>query len=313
VIKRYILLRAHCSCIYTYIGQVKASSVVVESDDIDFFDWSLHNSRAYFWSCDDIGKCPMLKVAIERAIEKLPHYDLAGNLFNVDHGIYKHQFAGFVSSYTWFNVLTLFHLHSFVTFYTDSDFNTDVTCSLTTKHHILSNMQDCLIQLLQMMQFWRNESFSLKLTNTIIGSDVKINQDSIHGYMGLCFDMSNFNEDGSDDVYTFGISMPIHMVQYCDSFTWSKYFCHLFPNDLPKMTISEMNNDNDLFHQNMIEFLQTDIDGSVDFLLNAITIQSLEKYLKTFLTPPLDIDQISSIWDQIHCNPKTMVTVAEED
>jgi hypothetical protein len=49
----------------------------------------------------------------------------------------------------------------------------------------------------------------------------------------------------------------------------------------------------------MSEFLQTDIDGSVDFLLNAITIQSLEKYLKTFYTPPLDIDQISFIWDQI--------------
>ncbi len=45
----------------TCIGQVKASAVVVESDDIDFFDWSLHHSYAYFWSCDDIGKCPMLK------------------------------------------------------------------------------------------------------------------------------------------------------------------------------------------------------------------------------------------------------------
>ena len=62
----------------------------------------------------------------------------------------------------------------------------------------------------------------------------------------------------------------------------------------------------------MTEFLQTDIDGSVVFLLNAITIQSLEKYLSTFYTPPLDIDQISSIWDQILCNPKTMVTVADE-
>jgi hypothetical protein len=95
--------------------------------------------------CDDIRKCPMLKVAIERAIDKLPHYDLVGNLFNVDHGIHKHQFVGFVSSYTQFNVLTLIHLHSFVTFYTDSDSNTVVTCSLTTRHHILSNMQDRLI------------------------------------------------------------------------------------------------------------------------------------------------------------------------
>jgi hypothetical protein len=162
------------------------------------------------------------------------------------------------------------------------------------------------------MQFWQNESFSLKLTNIIIRSDVKINQDSIHEYMGLGFDMSNFNEDGSDVLYTFGISMPIRMVQYRASFTWSKYSRHLFPNDLPKMTISEMNNVDDLFCENMIEFLQTDIDGSVDFLLNAITIQSLEKYLKAFYTPPLDIDQISSIWDQILCNPETMVTVTEE-
>jgi hypothetical protein len=31
-----------------------------------------------------------------------------------------------------------------------------------------------------------------------------------------------------------------------------------------------------------------------------------------FYTPPFDIDQISFIWDQVFCNPKTMVTVAEE-
>jgi hypothetical protein len=160
-------------------------------------------------------------------------------------------------------------------------------------------MQDRLIQLLQLMQFWKTESFSLNLTNTVIGSDVKINQDSIHGYMGLSFDMSNFNEDGSDDVYTIGISMPIHMVQYCDSFTWSKYCPYLFPNDLSKMMISD-NVDEVLFRQ-----ILTDIDGFIDFSLIAITIQSLEKYLKTFYTPPLNIDQISSIWDQILPYPKT--------
>jgi hypothetical protein len=37
----------------TYIGLVKASSVVVECDDIDFFYWSLHNSCTYFCLCDD--------------------------------------------------------------------------------------------------------------------------------------------------------------------------------------------------------------------------------------------------------------------
>jgi hypothetical protein len=149
----------------TFIGQVKASAVVVESDNIEFYDWSLNNSCAYFWSCDDIGKCLMLKLAIKRAIKRSPHYNLVGNIFNVDHGIQKHHFVGFVSSYTKSNVLTSFHLHSFVTFYTDLDSNTIVTCSLTTRHHILSNMQDHLMQLLQLMQFWKVESFAVSLTN----------------------------------------------------------------------------------------------------------------------------------------------------
>ncbi len=196
------------------IGQVETSDVVVKSDDIKFYDWSIHNSHANFWSCDDIGKCPMLKLVIERAIKKSPHYDLTGNLFNVDHAIDKHQFVGFVSSYTKCNVMTSFYLHSFVISYTDSDSNTVVTCSLTTRHHILSNLQDCIMQLLQLMQFWKVESFSISLTNEIIGSDVIISQDFIDGYEGLGFDISTFNEDGLGDLFTIGISIPICMVQY---------------------------------------------------------------------------------------------------
>jgi hypothetical protein len=36
--------------------------------------------------------------------------------------------------------------------------------------------------------------------NKVIGSNVKINQDSIDGYVGLGFDMNTFYGDGSDDV-----------------------------------------------------------------------------------------------------------------
>jgi hypothetical protein len=57
------------------------------------------------------------------------------------------------------------------------------------------------MQLLQLMQFWKVESFAVSLTNKFIGSDVKIDQDSIDGYEGLGFDISTFNEDGSGDVY----------------------------------------------------------------------------------------------------------------
>jgi hypothetical protein len=185
----------------------------------------------------------------------------------------------------------------------DSDSNTAVTCSSTTRHHILSNMQDHLMQLLQMMQFWKVESFVVSLTNNVFGSDVKINQDSIDGYERLSVDISTFNEDGLGDLFTVGISMPIRMVQYQDSFSWSKYCCCLFPINLSRM-VSEMDNAHELFHQNMTEFCQNDIDGSLDSLLNAITIESLETYLKTFYVPLLDIDQISSIWDQLLPNEK---------
>ncbi len=36
--------KSHNTC----IGQVKAKSVVVEYDDIEFFDWSLNKLSAYF-------------------------------------------------------------------------------------------------------------------------------------------------------------------------------------------------------------------------------------------------------------------------
>jgi hypothetical protein len=76
--------------------------------------------------------------------------------------------------------------------------------------------------------------------------------------------------------------------------------------------MTEMNDVHELFHQNMSEFLQDDIDGSLDFSLNPIIIESREKYLKTFYKHPLDIEQISSIWDQLLTNKKAMETVTDE-
>jgi hypothetical protein len=52
------------------------------------------------------------------------------------------------------------------------------------------------------MQFWTTASFSLKLTNSVVGSEVMINQDFINGYISLGFDMSNFNEDDSISLET---------------------------------------------------------------------------------------------------------------
>jgi hypothetical protein len=50
--------------------------------------------------------------------------------------------------------------------------------------------------------------------------------------MSLGFDMSNFNEDGSGDVFTFGPCKPIQIVQFRDAYTWSKYSQRVFPIDV---------------------------------------------------------------------------------
>jgi hypothetical protein len=94
---------------------------VTDSDDIEFYKLSIHNSHGHFWSCDNIEQSPMPKLAIEKSIEKFPHHVLSGNLFDLDHGIEEHQFVGFVSSHAKSNVMTSFHLHSLITFYTGSD------------------------------------------------------------------------------------------------------------------------------------------------------------------------------------------------
>ncbi len=87
-------------CVFRYLQTppVMAEGVVINSDDIEFHDWSQSNSYAHFWFFPDVENSPMLKLAIEKAIKKSPHYDSSGNLFG--HGLRKHQFVGFVSSNT---------------------------------------------------------------------------------------------------------------------------------------------------------------------------------------------------------------------
>jgi hypothetical protein len=53
----------------TYIAQVKAKEFVTDVDDIEFEDWCVTNTHAYFWYCADVSKSPLLKTAIENALK----------------------------------------------------------------------------------------------------------------------------------------------------------------------------------------------------------------------------------------------------
>jgi hypothetical protein len=127
-----------------------------------------------------------MKTSIENALKKSPNADLSGSLFDKIHDIREHQFVRFVSSDTTkSNVLNLLHLHSFVTFYTEMQKETIITCVLTTRHHIHSNMQDRLMQLVQLTQYAKIESFSMFLSNKLM--NVSITPDDLRAYRSLGF------------------------------------------------------------------------------------------------------------------------------
>jgi hypothetical protein len=86
---------------------------------------------ARLWFCEDIRHSSILKLAIEKAIQKSTNAILSSNLFQDDSNYEKKQFVGFVSSHKKGALLTFFHIHSFVVLHTDLEKNTIVTCILT--------------------------------------------------------------------------------------------------------------------------------------------------------------------------------------
>jgi hypothetical protein len=123
-------------------------------DDIELVDWTTTNKFASLWFWEDIHHSSILKLAIMKAIQKSPNWNLSSKLFEDDSNEEKNQFVGFVSSHKKGTLLTSFHIHSFVVFHTDLQKNTIVTCTLTSWNHMMSNMQDRLLHLMQLIQYW---------------------------------------------------------------------------------------------------------------------------------------------------------------
>jgi hypothetical protein len=159
-------------------------------DDIAFVDWTTTNKFARLWCCEDIHHSSILKLAIEKAIQKCTNSNLSSKLFQDDSNNEKNQFFGFVSSHKKDILLTSFHIHSFVVFHNDLQKNTIVTCILTAQNHIMSNMQDPLLQLMQMIQYCHVSLFSTVITNHFIGEDLNLSQHSLDDYEAMGFDVS---------------------------------------------------------------------------------------------------------------------------
>ncbi len=87
--------------INTNIAKLQAQNVVFwPLDDIELSDWTTANILfARLWFCEDIHYSSILKLAIEKAIQKSTTTNLSSKLFQVDSNNEKNQFLGFVSSH----------------------------------------------------------------------------------------------------------------------------------------------------------------------------------------------------------------------
>jgi hypothetical protein len=185
-----------------------------------------------------------------------------------------------VSSYKKGTLLTSFHIHSFVVFHTDLQKNTIVTCILTSRNHILSNIQDWLLQLVQLIQYHHASLFSTVITNKFIGEAFCLGQTSIDGYESMGFDVTQLTQDEEQSLFTIKTNMPIPMFAYGDSFQWEKYGHHILPSSLD-WTNQNKGSLHQTFWNSLTEFLHTDLDGNLSSTLNPLTAYSLDQYLSS--------------------------------
>ncbi len=104
----------------------------------------------------------------------------------------------------------------FVVFHTINGQDTIVTCIVTARNHILSNMQDRVLQLMQLIQYMTYETFSTSITNHFIGVDVQLSKISLNGYESMGFDVRSLTQDRDQEQFTITTHLPIPLAIYAD-------------------------------------------------------------------------------------------------
>ena len=74
---------------------------------------------------------------------------------------------------------------------------------------MMSNMQDQLPQLVQLIQYCHASLFSTVITNEFIGEEFCLGQTSINGYKAMGFDVTQLTQDEEQSVFTIKTNMPI--------------------------------------------------------------------------------------------------------
>jgi hypothetical protein len=96
----------------------------------------------------------------------------------------------------------------------------------------MSNMQNCLLQIMQFIQYPHVSLFSTVITKEFIGEDVYLSQHSMDGYVAMGFDVTQLTLDMEQSLFTIKTNMSIPTLVYGGAFQWAKYGHHILPSNL---------------------------------------------------------------------------------
>jgi hypothetical protein len=122
-------------------------------------------------------------------------------------------------------------------------------------------MQDCLLQIMQLIQYPHVSSFSTVIANHFIGEDFYLSQHSMDGYEAMGFDVTQLTQDMDQSLFTIKTNMPIPMLVY-GVFQWAKYGHHILPSNLD-LTSHNKAGLHQTFWNSLIEFLHTDLEQNL--------------------------------------------------
>ncbi len=119
---------------------------------------------------------------------------------------------------------------------------------------MLTNIQDKLLQIMQLIQYPHVSLFSTVITNEFIGEDFYLSQHSMDGYEAMGFDVTQLTQDMKQHLFTIKTNMPLPVLVYGDAYQWAKYGHQILPSNLD-LTSHHKTGIHQLFRNYLIEIL----------------------------------------------------------
>ncbi len=159
-------------------------------------------------------------------------------------------------------------------------------------------MQDCVLQVLQMLQHEETGDYSMSLTNQFIGTDVILNDSSISGYENMGFNVKSMTQDVLQGQFMITTDDPIPLMSYGNRYTWAKYGHFILRNGIIPANNSAAGSDDESpenpnkhsmadnmnsltvnYRDCLILFLRTDPDGAASFIVDASSTCLIDEFV----------------------------------